>query len=185
MNKYTISLLGDGLKTTYLDLNEDQHSFWLDKLDDPDFFPSDYIESPEDYEEEIPSEMNIIWKNDLICWSARSPDVSCTLLIESEDCEKIADYNLNEFIDKYECSEYEASKTYYEDSLMAKIMIKEKGLFFMGQIEADSFEENKLKFWFKECPSGDFYLFKITYDGQVVENDTIDTYDVASSFTLY
>lgn len=185
ISKYTISLFGSGLKTTYLDLNEDQHSFWLEKLNDPDFSPSDYLEVPEDYEDEIPPEMNIVWKNDLICWSARSPDVSCTLKIEIEDQEKEIDYNFEEFLCKYNSSKYEISKAYYEDSLMAKMMIKEKGLFFMGQFEADSFDENKLNFWFKECPSGDFYLFEITYDGQVIENEEIDTWDVSSSFSLY
>jgi len=178
MKNYLITLNGHGVETAILKLTPKQYSYWFKKNDDDDFEITDYIWSPEDFQGDIPDDMNLLieddeiysWdENPLIEFHSSTPDFdNCDICIE-EDGVEILNKSFIEFNDEYECLE-SVEVASCSDQIM-EIDSYEKGTVFGGYVETDNFDPSKLRFLTIEGPNDLDYLVSVVYD----EEDIINT----------
>lgn len=186
MKKYLVTINGHGVETAFLRLTPEQYSFWEEQNNDEDFEITDYIFSPEDFEDVIPDEMNILFEdgeaynwdyNPLIEFVSSTPNFdNCDVCIEEisdDDSKEILNTSFIEFNDEYEC--LESSEHVKGSDQMMEINSYEKGTVFGGYFETDNFDPSKLKIQTIEAPNGEDYLKSVTYNGEEIINTESST----------
>ena len=187
MKKYLITLTGHGSESIFMKLTPEQYSWWWQATQDEDFCLEDYLIDPENFDYDIPDEMNILkigdgefqeWdSNDLIFEHYNSPDlVHCHLTIEEvlEDAEEhyqeVLSQPLDEFNDEYDCfTEQEVVIREIPEQVL-EINNYEKGCLYGAVIEVKEFDPTKLKILTDEAPNGNIYLCAVFYDGEELCN---------------
>jgi hypothetical protein len=186
MNKYLLSLCGHGVESVFIALNEKSFSFWFQKKKTEDFELSDYLCSPEDFED-IPEEFNFLIKDGEVCDLDSHEDIFCRVYSpELESCCVIVEQILDdgsykeilcekflEFAEKYNhVIDYQDSFVEYKD-VPDQVMVYnsyEKGVIFGDVFEAENFDLKLLKIIIKEAPNGVDYFCKALYNNQELSN---------------
>jgi len=201
MNKYILSLCGHGVESCFIKLNEESFSFWFQKQKTEDFELSDYLCSPEEFED-IPEEFNfLIEDGESIEWSEHenvfcniySPDLeSCDIIIDQiqDDgttteilCEKFS-----EFVEQYDnMIDYQNSFIEYIDvpDQVMECNSYEKGVIFGDIFEAEKFDPKLLKIIVKEAPNGVDYFYSASYNNEQLSNTECDTRGIGMAVNIW
>lgn len=183
MKKYLITLNGHGVETAFLRLTPELYSFWFQKSQDENFEICDYLFSPEEFEDDIPQDMNFLiqngeslnWDdNELVEYLETTPNMdTCFINIQNEEGDDIVNEPFQEYNEAYDCIEYGNSIT--GSNQLMEINSYEKGTIFGGYFETDNFDPSKLKFHTTESPNGNDYLVGVFYDGEEIINTEYST----------
>jgi hypothetical protein len=189
MKKYLISFSGHGVESVFMALTENQYSWWFQKSQEEDFSVEEYLIDPEEFDEEIPEEYDILlddgdyqsWDyNDLIFYQETTPDLdSCYVIIEelNDDSADIEIINMPfmDFIDGNVHIEHNVSSDTNPPKQIMELNSYEKGTIFGAIIETNEFDISKLSFTINDGPNGNEYLCKVVYDGEELINTESST----------